>query len=252
MLRALIWDVDGTVAETEHDGHRVAFNRCFEEWGLPWHWDEARYRELLHVTGGAERLLADMATRSDAPTQVQDRQTLAKALHQRKNVVYAELIRGGAVHARPGVLRLMREAFEAGLPQAIATTTSRVNIDTLFGSLLGPGWRAWFPVVLGGEDVQRKKPDPEVYHAALTALGLPAYQTMAFEDSVPGLAAATGAGIPTVLTRSRYFADVPGEGAVLACADLDHAPQGDGPITLDSLRAMHAEYAAAKPTAHRA
>lgn len=232
-LRALIWDVDGTVAETEHEGHRVAFNRAFEECGLAWHWDEASYRERLHIAGGVERLVADMAGRSDAPQTTSGREALARDLHRRKTRHYAELLDAGGIQARPGVLDLMREAADAGLPQAIATTTARPNVDRLFERLLGSGWRAAFPVVLAGEDVQAKKPHPEVYLKALSTLGLQADEALAFEDSTPGLAAATGAGLRTVLTPSHYFQDVARESAWMCCPDLAQGPEG--PVRLDQL-----------------
>lgn len=235
MLRALIWDVDGTLAETEHDGHRVAFNRCFEAMHLPWHWDEARYAELLHVTGGTERLLADMAGRPDAPTSTSERQALARALHQRKNAVYAELLAAGAIQPRPGVLRLLAEAAQAGLRQGIATTTSRVNVEGLCRQMLGPDWRDVFGVVVCGEDVSAKKPHPEAYLRALERLGLAPTDALAVEDSPPGLAAATAAGISTVVARSRYFSNFDAPGAALACDSLEG-------LGLPHLAAAHASH----------
>ena len=220
-LKALIWDVDGTLAETEHLGHLVAFNRSFEAQGLPWRWDEARYAHLLHVTGGTERLLADFADRPEAPRGDAERLALARALHRHKNEVYAELLAGGAITARPGVLRLMREAAGAGVAQAIATTTSRVNLEGLCTQLLGPQWREGFGAVVCGEDVRQKKPHPEAYLQALRLLGVNASEALAIEDSPPGLAAATAAGVPCLITRSHYFADFDARGALMVCAHLD-------------------------------
>jgi len=205
MLKALLWDVDGTIAETERDGHRVAFNLAFAELGLDWGWDERRYGELLHVTGGRERLLADMATRSDAPASATERETLALRLHAAKNRHYAALVDQGRIEARPGVLGLMREAAAAGLRQAIVTTTSRANVDALMPRLLGEDWRALFEVVLCGEDVARKKPDPEVYDRAIARLRLDPAQTLAIEDSTPGGQAAQAAAVPVMLRPSVYF-----------------------------------------------
>lgn len=204
-LSLLLWDIDGTVAETEHDGHRVAFNRAFADEGLDWVWDEARYGQLLHVTGGRERLLADMATRADAPPEGEARERLARLLHSAKNRWYAQLVEDGQVQARPGVLALMHEAAANGVRQGIATTTSRANVQALMARLLGPSWPQWFSVVLCGEDTQRKKPDPEVYQLALARLGVPADEALAIEDSTPGVRAARGAGLAVVLRPSRYF-----------------------------------------------
>ena len=147
-LQALLWDVDGTLAETERDGHRLAFNLAFEALQLPWRWDELRYGELLAVTGGRERLLADMATRGDAPVSAGERETLARELHARKNAHYAALIDEARLPLRDGVAALMDEAQAAGLRQAITTTTSRSNVDALLGAHLGPRWRDRFAAVV--------------------------------------------------------------------------------------------------------
>ena len=235
-LKALIWDVDGTLAETEHEGHLVAFNRCFEEQGLPWRWDEARYARLLHVTGGTERLLADFAERPEAPRSETERLALARTIHRRKNEVYAELLAAGTITARPGVLRLMHEAAEAGVAQAIATTTSRVNLEGLCTHLLGPQWREGFGAVVCGEDVREKKPHPEAYLRAVRLLGVKASEALAIEDSPPGLAAATAAGVPCLITRSRCFADFDALGAALVCTHLDETvPARPMGVTLKAL-----------------
>ena len=209
MLKALLWDVDGTLAETERDGHRVAFNLAFSELGLGWGWTEGRYGELLEVTGGRERLLADMATRDDAPPAGPARDALAMRLHTLKNRWYAWLVKQGRIEARPGVLGLVREAASAGLRQAIVTTTSRSNVEALLPRLLGPGWSGYFSAVVCGEDVARKKPDPEAYDRALARLGLAPAEALAIEDSGPGARAAQAAAVPVLLRPSVYFPPAP-------------------------------------------
>ena len=213
-LRSLLWDVDGTLAETERDGHRVAFNLAFEALGLSWRWDVARYGELLRVTGGRERLMHDMSTRTDAPPAPGERDALARALHARKNAFYAELVRGGGLPLRDGVEALMQECAERGVRLGVATTTSRANVEALLGMHLGARWQERFAVVVCGEDVQRKKPDPEVYRLALQALRIGPLEAVAIEDSPGGAAAARAAGMPVVVTRSAYFADAAIDGAV--------------------------------------
>jgi HAD superfamily hydrolase (TIGR01509 family) len=228
VLRALIWDVDGTVAETERDGHRVAFNRAFAEAGLPWIWDVAEYAELLEVTGGRERILTYLQRRGDAPAGATEREALARRLHPRKNAFYAELVAQGSIAARPGVRRLMDECRAQGMALAIATTTSRVNVDALFASLLGADWQAWFAAVVCAEDAPDKKPQPQAYRLALQRLGVPPHEAFALEDSPNGLMAARAAGIACGVTRSTYFADAPFDGAAWVRDDLDAPP----PVTL--------------------
>jgi HAD superfamily hydrolase (TIGR01509 family) len=223
-LKALIWDVDGTVAETERDGHRVAFNAAFEALGLPWRWDVAHYGHLLQVAGGRERLLHDMATRADAPATPAERDTLARELHGRKNRAYAALVARGGIGARPGVLRLMDECSAGGVRLAVATTTSRSNVLALFERLLGSGWQQRFDAVVCAEDAPLKKPHPQAYQRVLQRLRVPAHEAFALEDSPSGLQAARAAGIACGVTRSAYFADAQFDGAAWVREHLDQRP----------------------------
>lgn len=212
-LKAVLWDIDGTLAETERDGHRVAFNRAFEACGVPWRWDEAHYGALLRITGGRERLMFDMNQRADAPAFA-ERDAVARAIHAQKNAFYAELVGSAGIPLREGVLALMQQCRERGVRLGLTTTTSRSNLVALMRAHLGPGWAEWFAVSVCGEDVQRKKPDPEVYVQALRALGIGPLDAVAIEDAPGGLAAARAADIPVVVTRSAYFANAPIEGAI--------------------------------------
>jgi len=224
MLRGLIWDVDGTIAETERDGHRVAFNQAFEALGVPWRWDVAHYNELLHVPGGRERLLHDMSLRHDAPPAGPERAALARALHLRKNTLYPLIVAQGGLHARPGVLRLVAECHAAGVKLGLATTSSLVNVDALFVSLWGARWRDIFSAAVCAEDAPVKKPDPMAYSLALQRLGVGADEAMAIEDSPNGMRAARAAGLRCGITRSIDFADASFEGAHWVRDDLDAEP----------------------------
>ena len=245
MLKAILWDVDGTLAETERDGHRLAFNQAFEAFGLPWRWDVARYGELLRVTGGRERILHDMATRADAPVLAGEREQLARELHARKNTLYARLLADQQIGLRPGVQHLMNEALAAGLRQAIVTTTSRVNVDALLRLQFGAGWRERFAAVVSGEDVRDKKPHPEAYERCLRGLDIGPLTAVAIEDSPGGVAAARAASIPVVVPRSAYFAAATIDGAIAIGPGL-HTRRGwqprcagasdDAPVALDDVR----------------
>ncbi|MEQ1682745.1 MAG: HAD-IA family hydrolase [Burkholderiaceae bacterium] len=220
-LKALLWDVDGTLAETERDGHRVAFNLAFEACGLPWRWSVERYGELLAVTGGRERLMHDMTTRTDSPTMTDEREALAREVHRRKNSLYAEFVGSHGIPLRPGVRELMEQCRTRGVRMAITTTTSKSNVDALLHAHLGAGWAGWFAALVCGEDVARKKPDPEVYVQALKRLRLGPLEALALEDSPGGVAAACAADVPVVVTRSAYFAESTFEGAVAIGPGLD-------------------------------
>jgi HAD superfamily hydrolase (TIGR01509 family) len=238
--KALLWDVDGTLAETERDGHRVAFNLAFEASGLPWRWDEAHYGRLLRITGGRERILHDMRSRTDAPPPA-ERERLAAAVHAKKNAFYAELVASTGIALRPGVAELIDECARRGVRLGIATTTSRVNVDALLRVHFGADWQRLFAVVVCGEDVRAKKPDPEVYRRALDALAIRPLDAVAIEDSPGGVAAARAADIPVIVTRSAYFPDDTVEGAIAIGPGLHTrrgwlpalpAADGDGTVTL--------------------
>ncbi len=232
-LRALLWDVDGTVAETERDGHRVAFNQAFEALGLPWRWSVVHYGELLRVAGGVERLHHDLAQRPDAPADPGVREALVRALHRAKTAAYTARVAQRAVTARPGVQRLVAECAAAGVQLAVVTTTSRANVDALFASLWGPAWPGLFAAVVCGEDAPLKKPHPQAYQRALQRLGLGAHEAFALEDSPAGLCAARAAGVACGITPGAYFAGEAFDGAAWVQPDLE-TPQ---PMTLARLQA---------------
>lgn len=216
MLKALIFDVDGTLAETE-DLHRQAFNRAFGALGLPWNWSPQDYAELLKVMGGKERLLHYIARdhAEDAPAL----RARMPEIHGLKTRIYGELIESGHLGLRPGVARLVREARGAGLALAVATTTSRPNIDLLLRINFPEGERA-FDVIAAGDEASRKKPAPDVFLLALAGLGIPASEAVAFEDSAAGISSARSAGLPVLATRSRYTESHRLDGAFSAVSDL--------------------------------
>lgn len=203
MLKALIFDVDGTLADTEC-AHRDAFNAAFAEVGLDWHWSDKVYASLLEVAGGKERLLYYWQLVNPEMSEGPTVREAIDALHAIKTRHYESLVCGGKLALRPGILRLIREAQAAGLPMAIATTTTPANIDALLGASLGPEWRKLFVAVCDASTTPNKKPAPDVYLAALAALAVPAANCLAFEDSENGLRAARAAGIPTLVTPSTF------------------------------------------------
>lgn len=204
-LRALVFDVDGTLSDTERF-HLRAFNQAFAEEGLPWHWDEALYTELLEVSGGKERMLAYWR-RTCGEMVDMDGNTVAQLverLHLAKTAHYEAMVNDGLVDLRPGVLALVDEARHYGLHLAVATTTSPVNVAALLRRAVGSHWQLQFPVVCDGSTAPRKKPHPLVYLQALERLGLPAAACLAFEDSASGLRAALAAGMDTVITPTAF------------------------------------------------
>ncbi len=213
-LAALIFDVDGTLAETE-ELHRAAFNATFAEAGLGWHWDVPLYARLLKVTGGKERITHYLTTLPDAPAL--DAAAIA-ALHRDKTARYTALVDNGGLSLRPGVASLLEEASGAGLRVAVATTTSRPNVDALLARTFGQNP---FDVIVAGDEVAAKKPAPDVYVEALRRLGLPAAACVAIEDTEQGLKSAAGAGIPCIITESVYGSGGDFAGALEVVKDLD-------------------------------
>ena len=219
-LEALIFDVDGTLADTERDGHRVAFNQAFVEAGLDWHWDVALYGELLEVTGGKERMHHYVDRYRPDYRKPADFEALVARLHLAETRYYAALLGRGGIPLRPGVRRLLEEARTRGVRLAIATTTTPENVTALLCHAVSSEAESWFEVIGAGDAVAAKKPAPDIYYYVLDRLHLSPAQCMAFEDSENGLRAAQAAGLKTVITVNDYTRTHDFHGAAVVLAHL--------------------------------
>ena len=229
--KALLWDVDGTLAETELHGHRRAFNQAFEEAGLPWRWDETTYRQLLAISGGRERIRHFLEHHQASPVSA----SLVESLMGAKQEAYATLARTGPLPLCPGVQRLVSEAARYGLPQALVTTSSRSAVEALMEGH-GPALADAFAFWICGEDVNAKKPSPEGYQLALNRLDLASTEVLVLEDSPQGLAAAKGASLPCLLTLGDHAVHAgPSESSLWwqgATAAVNHLGDGQRPTTV--------------------
>ncbi|MBU26187.1 MAG: phosphatase [Gammaproteobacteria bacterium] len=231
MLKAVIFDVDGTLAETE-EVHREAFNTVFEQAGLGWYWSSEEYRELLKVFGGKERIRHFVKTESI--DGINDKDILE--LHRLKTSLYAELLPRTA-ELRPGVVRLVEECLSRSVRLAIATTTTESNVDALNRAVGGTLRLDAFDVVVGGNTVPQKKPDPMVYQTTLKRLGLEPTEAIAIEDASAGVDAARGAGLRCLVTPSFYTTAQDLSHATVIVDDLTN--RGDGiPVTVDYLEML--------------
>lgn len=221
MLQALIFDVDGTLADTERV-HLAAFNHAFQAAGMGWHWDLAQYTQLLDVSGGPERLLHHWRQVQPDLRDLDGQGVSAtvERLHALKTAAYEDAVRAGALTLRPGVAALIEAAAAQGLGLAIATTTTPVNVAALLRSTLGADWRTRFQVIEDASTAPLKKPHPQVYQNALRRLGLAPEACVAFEDSANGLRAATRAGLATVITPTAFTAQHDFAGALRVLPDL--------------------------------
>ena len=246
-MHALIFDVDGTLADTE-TVHLQAFNAAFAEAGLDWFWDEALYTRLLKVAGGKERLLRYWHVADPEEADGMRVSEVIDAVHAIKTRHYAARVRDGGLPLRPGIARLIGEAQAAALPVAIATTTTPANLDALLQAPFGPAWRTRFAAICDAGTTRTKKPSPDVYFDVLRQLGLKGADCVAFEDSTNGLRAARAAGVPTVVTPTAYTSqdDFDGALAVLPHLGEPHAPvpssvpnEPAGWVDLATLRQWH-------------
>ena len=248
-LEALLFDVDGTLADTERDGHRVAFNLAFADAGLDWDWDAPLYGKLLTVTGGKERIryyLDNFNTAFKRPEALDD---FIAGLHKAKTAHYTELLGKGAIPLRPGVERLLNEARDVGLRLAIATTTTPANVEALLVNTLGKDSMDWFEVIAAGDIVPAKKPAPDIYTYALEKMNLTADKGFAFEDSRNGILSAQGADLPVLITVNGYTAEDDFSGAALVLSDMGEpdAPfeilagnaDSEKYVTIDLVKKLH-------------
>ncbi len=193
--------MDGCLVDSERHGHRVAFNQAFEEFGLPYRWDEDEYGSLLRITGGQRRLhhyLEEQGMEED------ERSELVPDLHARKSEILRGLIDDGKLEPRPGVARLLHELQSEGCGLAVATTGSRSWVEHLLERLLGDvRWQ----VIVTGDDVEERKPDPEAFVLALERLDLEPDGAVVVEDSAEGVEAARAAGLACAVVVNGYTAD---------------------------------------------
>lgn len=246
-LQAMLFDVDGTLADTERDGHRVAFNQAFDEAGLDWDWSVPLYGDLLSVTGGKERIryflrkyMPEFAPPGD------DLDDFIADLHRRKTSHYLKLLQQGEIPLRPGVARLLQEARLEGIRLGIATTTTPANVEMLLRTTLGPDSLNWFEVIAAGDIVPAKKPAPDIFQYALQEMDIEAENCLAFEDSENGLASSMGAGCRTLVTVNEYTRNQDFSGAWTVLEHLGEpgqpakclqgVPIGSGIVTVEALK----------------
>lgn len=228
-LKALLFDVDGTLADTERDGHRVAFNRAFAEAGLDWEWSEELYGKLLAVTGGKERIryyLDNFNTGFERPAGLEE---FIAGLHKSKTRHYVEMLSGGLIPLRPGVKRLINEAREAGMRLAVATTTTPENVSALLENAMDPDAISWFEVIAAGDIVPAKKPAPDIYNYAMERMGLTPAECIAFEDSHNGIRSSMGAKLKTIIAVNGYTRHEDFSGAAIV---LDNWGEPDAPFSV--------------------
>jgi HAD superfamily hydrolase (TIGR01509 family) len=201
-IKAVFFDQDGVIIDTERDGHRVSFNMAFREFGFSDEWSVDYYHELLQIAGGKERMKHHWKTKGfSKPLTEEEIDSLVKDMHKRKTALFVELIESGKLPLRPGIHRFMKEAMDAGLKIAVCTTSNEQAAKAITGKVLSD---IKFDLVLAGDVVSKKKPDPEIYNLALSKLDLNPDEVFVVEDSKNGVAAAKAAGLKTVVTTNSY------------------------------------------------
>ncbi|MBL1278085.1 MAG: HAD family hydrolase [Ectothiorhodospiraceae bacterium] len=228
-LKALLFDVDGTLADTERDGHRIAFNQAFVDAGLDWEWSPECYGQLLTVTGGKERIryyLDTVNTTFERPADLDD---FIRGLHAAKTTHYTQLLSEGAIPLRSGVRRLIDEARVEGMRMAIVTTTTPANVEALLIHALAPDSMSWFEVIAAGDIVPAKKPAPDIYDFAMQEMGLTPADCIAFEDSRNGILSSQGAKLATIITINGYTANDDFNGAAIV---LDQMGEPEAPFNV--------------------
>jgi len=230
-LEAFLFDVDGTLADTERDAHRVAFNMAFEAVGLDWDWTVSLYGELLEITGGKERIKHYIDNYLNGFSYEGDLTDFIRQLHESKTDFYVKVLSEGGIELRPGVERLINEARDEGLKLAIATTTTMENVEVLIRKTLGEHALKWFDVIAAGDVVPKKKPAPDIYLYAMEKMNLEPHQCLAFEDSHNGILSTTAANLQTIVTVNDYTRTHDFNGATLV---IDQLGEPENPFNVIS------------------
>lgn len=225
-LKGIIFDVDGTIADTE-EIHRQAFNHTFKEYDMDWHWPEDDYREILLISGGKERFRKYLSEDEELKNKIDNHEDFVQELHKSKSEHYRKLLKSDAIKFRPGVIRLINEAREQGIQIGVATSSSMANLRTLFKEILNIEPNELFNSIVTSDTVQDKKPSPAAYQCVLAGLGLSADNCIAIEDTQNGNLAALGAGLKTIITTHSYTIDNDFTGASLV---LNHLGEPDTPF----------------------
>ena len=234
-FKALIFDCDGVIAETEADGHRVAFNKVFAEEGLGVEWDVDTYGEKLKIAGGKERMKTIIYA-PDFNKDVGDKEEYIKKLHKRKTDLYMEMIERGELPGREGVKRLVEEAHARGIKLAIGSTSNERGVNLLAKKVLGDEAYGYFDVILAGDVVKRKKPDPEIYLLAAEKLGVKPDECCVVEDTDNGVKAAKAAGMKCLVTKSEYSKNDPFPEADMVVDSLGES--ADTGVTIEQISAL--------------
>jgi HAD superfamily hydrolase (TIGR01509 family) len=207
VTRALIFDCDGVLADTERDGHLVAFNQMWREQGVNWQWSLDQYAVKLKIGGGKERI-ASLAKDDDfrasyaVPASEDEWMATVAGWHKRKSEIFKELVMSGALPGRPGVRRLAQAAHETGWTLAVCSTSALASVQAVLDTVMGRELSAKFAGVFAGDIVKAKKPAPDIYNHAADSLGLSHRECVVVEDSRNGLLAATAAGMKCVITTN--------------------------------------------------
>ena len=242
-LKALLFDVDGTLADTERNGHRVAFNKAFQEAKLDWDWTVELYGKLLAVTGGKERICHYVEHYLQGEKPASDLYEFAAALHQRKTHFYLDMLQNGAIPLRVGAERLIRDSRAAGYRLAIVTTTTPANVSYLLTATLGAESIDWFEVIAAGDIVPAKKPAPDIYHYAMDKMQVSAKECLAFEDSDNGVRSSVDADITTLVTVNAYTQAQDFSGASLVVDQFGEADQAFSVLAGDAGDAEYVDLA---------
>jgi HAD superfamily hydrolase (TIGR01509 family) len=225
-MPGLIFDCDGVLADTERFGHLPAFNRTFEDFGLPVHWSEADYAEKLSIGGGKERMASlltpDFLADNGLPTDPEGQKSTLAAWHKSKTAHYTKAVEEGQMPGRDGIVRIVDEAHAAGWQLAVASTSAEPSVRAVLAHVVGKERAERFKV-FAGDVVSRKKPAPDIYELAIADLGVSPEDAVVVEDSENGLRAALAAGLKTIVTVSSYTAGEDFSGAALVVSSLGDA-----------------------------
>jgi HAD superfamily hydrolase (TIGR01509 family) len=218
-LKAIIFDVDGTIANTEYRGHLPACNEAFATLGYPIQWTWEEFKEMQVLAGNAVRMRKSLSEWQPEMSEVELDTAVAELVVLKKKFYIEKYLPD--LPLREGVVEIMEEALARGIRLAVVSMSYEAQVNALLSNHL-PQIYPLFKPILGKESGPKTAPDSPLYTRCMAELGTSLAETLVIEDSEEGFLAARRVGIPTAVIYNEYTFGKNFAGAQLVARNLAH------------------------------